>query len=131
MLRRGGTFGSDALSVTIRVARLRAPKTKSLSSNRIDRLRRSKNPAAIAHLPWRGRGGRRDEASGTVRTGTTSSLCRGDQSAGSGTTLWDRPADGGEDAGVFGAAWLSTEPTAGTAQAGSVCRDHRPDLRRR
>jgi hypothetical protein len=25
------------------------------SSNRIDRLRRSKNPAAIAHLPWRGR----------------------------------------------------------------------------
>src|SRR5271167_4690826 len=110
------------------LGRVRAPKTKSLSSNRIDRLRRSKNPAAIAHLPWRGsRGGRRDEASGTVRTGTTSSLCRRDQSAGSGTTLWDRPADGGEDAGVLGAARLSTEPAAGTAQAGSVCRDHRPD----
>jgi hypothetical protein len=45
-------------------------------------LHRSKNPAAIAHLPGGGKGGRRDEAGGTVRAGTTSSLCGGKQSAG-------------------------------------------------
>src|SRR5271170_6120478 len=110
---------------------MRAPERKSLAEQPDKRLHRSKNPAAIAHLPRSGKGGRRDEASGTVRTGTTSSLRRGNQSAGSGTTFWDRPADGGEDAGVLGAAWLSTEPAAGTAQAGPVCRDHRPNLRRR
>ena len=76
----------------------------------------------MAHLPRSGKGGRRDETGGTVRAGTTSGLRRGNQSAGSSTALWDRPADGGEDAGVLGTAWLSTEPAAGATQAGPVCR---------
>src|SRR6266481_7728621 len=67
----------------------------------MDRLHRSKNPAAIAHSPLSGRGGRRDEAGGSLRASTTSSLRRGDQSAGSGTALWDRSADGGENADVL------------------------------
>src|SRR6202047_5045529 len=96
-------------------------------SSRIDRLRRSKNPAAIAHLPWSGRGGRRDEAGGTIRAGATSGVRGGDEPAGSGATIWHRSADGGEDAGVFGPARVSAEPAAGAAQGGPVPRDHRPD----
>ena len=40
---------------------------------------------------------------------------------------WDRPADGREDAGVFGAARISAQAAAGAPEAGSVPRDHRPD----
>src|SRR5271155_4235695 len=64
----------------------------------MDRLRRSKNPAAIAPLPRSGRGERRDEAGGSIRAGAASGLRRGDQSRESGTALWDRSADGSEDA---------------------------------
>src|ERR1700732_3937253 len=96
-------------------------------SSRIDRLRRSKNPAAIAHLPWSGRGGRRDEAGGTIRAGATSGVRGGDEPAGGGAAIWTRPTDGGEDAGVLGTARVSAEQAAGAAQAGSICRDHRPD----
>jgi hypothetical protein len=55
----------------------------------------------FACRPRSGKGGRRDETGGTIGAGTTSGLRRGNQSAGSGTTLWDRPADGGEDATGF------------------------------
>jgi len=85
----------------------------------MDRLHRSKNPAAMAHLPMSGRGGRRDEAGGTIRAGSTSSVRGEAEPAGSGAALWDRPADGGEDAGVLSAARVSAEPAAGAAEAGS------------
>src|ERR1700720_3312626 len=82
----------------------------------------------MAHSPRSGKGGRRDETGGTIRAGTTSGLRRGNQSAGSGTALWDRPADGGEDAGVLGAAWLSAEPSA-TAGAPSFARSRTEERR--
>jgi hypothetical protein len=47
--------------------------------------------------------------------------------AGSGAALRDRPANGSEDAGVFGPARVSAEAAAGASEAGSVCRDHRRD----
>jgi hypothetical protein len=59
----------------------------------IDRLHLSKNSAPIAHLPWTGRGGRRDEAGGTIGAGSTSGLGGGAEPAGSRTALWERAAD--------------------------------------
>ena len=47
------------------------------------------------------------------------------EAAGSGAALWDRPAEGSEDAGVFGAARVPAEPAADAPKAGSVHRDHR------
>src|SRR5271156_5513705 len=44
--------------------------------------------------------------------------------AGSGAAVWHRPANGGEDAGVLGAAGIPAESAAGAAEAGSVPRDH-------
>ena len=48
----------------------------------------------------------------------------GAEPAGSGAAVWDRPADGGQDAGVCGAARIPAEPAAGASEAGSVYRDH-------
>src|SRR6267143_663590 len=83
--------------------------------------------ASVTDAGVSGGGGRRDEAGGTIRAGSTSGVRGGEEPAGSGAALWDRPADGGEDAGVLGAARVSAEPAAGAAQAGSVCWDHRAD----
>jgi hypothetical protein len=49
-----------------------------------------------------------------------------DQSAGSGTTLWDRSANGSEDAGILGAARMSAKRAAAATEAGSFSYDHRP-----
>src|SRR5216684_3744173 len=68
--------------------------------------------------------GRREERRGTVRAGAASGVCGGDEPAGSGAAVWDRPANGGEDAGVLGAAGIPAESAACAAEAGSVPRDH-------
>jgi hypothetical protein len=41
--------------------------------------------------------GRRDERRGTVRAGAARGVCGGDEPAGGGAAVWDRPADGGEE----------------------------------
>src|ERR1700724_711453 len=84
----------------------------------------------MAHLPVSGRGGRRDEAGGTIRAGTTSGVRGGDEPAGSGAAIWDRPADGGEDAGVLGTARVSAEPAAGAAEAGRIHESQEPSRKR-
>src|SRR5713226_5503493 len=71
--------------------------------------------------------GRRDERRGTVRAGAASGVCAGAEPARGSAALRDRPADGGEDAGVLGAAGVPAGPAAGAAEAGSVYRDHRSD----
>jgi hypothetical protein len=68
-----------------------------------------------------------DEAGGSVWEGPLRGPDRGDQSAGGGASVWDRSSDGGEDAGVLGAARIPAEPAAGATEAGPVCRDHRRD----
>src|SRR5271163_551988 len=68
--------------------------------------------------------GRRDERRGTVRAGAASSVCGGAEPEGGGAAIWDRPANGGEDAGLLGAAGIPAESAAGAAEAGSVPRDH-------
>ena len=62
---------------------------------------------------------------GELCSGSLRGSNRGREPPGSGAALWDRPADGSEDAGVFGAAWLPAEPAPGAPEAGSVHRDHR------
>jgi hypothetical protein len=73
--------------------------------------RRSKNPAAGG--PCRRATGAGDEGRGALCLGSLCGSDRGREPAGSGAALWDRPADGSEDAGVFGAARVPAEPAAG------------------
>src|SRR5271166_5266028 len=98
---------------------VRAPVEKSLKE-RPDRPaapeQKSGNRRSSAKM---GRG-RRDERRGTVRAGAASGVCGGDEPAGGGAAVWDRPADGSEDAGVLGAAGIPAEPATGAAEAGSV-----------
>ena len=47
-----------------------------------------------------------DEGRGALCSGSLCGSDRGREPAGSGAALWDRPADGSQDAGVFGAAWV-------------------------
>src|SRR5271167_3608556 len=105
---------------------VRAPVEKSLKE-RPDRPaapeQKSGNRRSSAKM---GRG-RRDERRGTVRAGAASGVCGGDEPAGSGAAVWDRPANGSENAGVLGAAGIPAEPATGAAEAGSVRRYHRPD----
>src|SRR6516165_9581211 len=68
-----------------------------------------------------------DEGRGALRSGAFCGSDRRCEPAGSGAAFWDRSADGGQDAGVFGASRIPAEPTAGASEAGPVYRDHRWD----
>src|SRR5271166_5587951 len=61
--------------------------------------------------------GRRDERRGTVWAGAASSVCGGAEPEGGGAAIWDRPANGGEDAGVLGTAGIPAESAACAAEA--------------
>ena len=65
-------------------------------------------------------GHRRHVHSGTVCKGAAGSSCGGAESAGSGTGVRAGPQDGAEDAGVCGAARVSTTAAGPAAEAGSV-----------
>src|SRR5262249_22322895 len=68
-----------------------------------------------------------DEGRGAICSGSLCGSDRGGEPAGSGAAVWDRPANGSEDAGVFGATRVPAEAAAGASEAGSVYRDHRRD----
>jgi transposase len=51
-----------------------------------------------------------DEGRGALRSGSFCSSDRRCEPAGSGAAFWHRPADGGQDAGVFGTAWVPAKP---------------------
>jgi hypothetical protein len=68
-----------------------------------------------------------DEGRGALCSGSFCGSDWGAEPAGSGAALWDRPADGCEDAGVFGAARVPAEPAAGASEARPVHGGHRPD----
>jgi len=70
-------------------------------------LHRSKNPAAIAHSPLSGRGGRRDEAGGVYAQVRRAVYVEGISQPEAARCFWDRSADGGENAGVLRAAATS------------------------
>ena len=53
-----------------------------------------------------------DEGRGAVRSGSLCGSDRRGEPAGSGASFWHRPANGGEDAGVFSAARVPAEAAA-------------------
>jgi hypothetical protein len=75
-------------------------------------VHRSKNPAAIAHLPESGKGGR-----GIKRVEVRRAVDVEGIGPEGGAALWIDPADGGGNAGVLGAARVSAEPAAGAARS--------------
>src|SRR5271156_6466776 len=102
---------------------MRAPERKSLIERRGSPAGSEQKSGSRRSSAKMGRG-RRDERRGTVRAGAASSVCGGAEPEGGGAAIWDRPANGGEDAGVLGAAGIPAESAAGAAEAGSVPRDH-------
>ncbi len=93
-------------------------------SGRVVWSRRSKTPSVCEPSAKMSRG-RRDERRGTVRTGAAGGLRGGAEPARSGTAVRDRPTDGGQDAGVRGAAGIPAKPSSAAAEARAVRRDDR------